>query len=130
MDDIVIYAKPVQEHNEKFEKLLGRLKSAGLILQPDKCRFLCKEIRYLGHIISEDGVNPDPKTSLGHPYFFLPAERPGRVNANADGILRNPVHFNEKNSKEYIGGADVHDDAAKGCRWNISYFSGSNVLYH
>ena len=60
MDDIVIYAKSIQEHNEKLGKLLGRLKTARLVLQPDKCRFLCKEIGYLGHIISKDGVKPDP----------------------------------------------------------------------
>ena len=61
MDDIVIYAKSLKEHNEKLENLLGRLKTAGLVLQPDKCRFLCKEIGYLGHVISEVGVKPDPK---------------------------------------------------------------------
>ena len=43
MDDIVIYAKSIQEHNEKLEKLLGRLKTAGLVLQPDKCHFCEKK---------------------------------------------------------------------------------------
>ena len=61
MDDIVIYAKSIQEHDEKLEKLLGRLKTAGLVMQPDKCRFLCKEIGSLGHITFEKGVKPDPK---------------------------------------------------------------------
>lgn len=61
MDDIVVYAKTIEEHNQKLTKLLGRLKTAGLVLQPDKCRFLCKEIGYLGHVISKEGVKPDPK---------------------------------------------------------------------
>ena len=59
MDDIVIYAKSLREHNEKLENLLGRLKTAVLVLQPDKCRFLCKEIGCLGHVNSEEGVKPD-----------------------------------------------------------------------
>ena len=53
MDDIVIYAKSLKEHNQKLEKLVGRLKTAGLVLQPEKCHFLRKEIGYLGHTISE-----------------------------------------------------------------------------
>ena len=61
MDDIVIYANSLKEYNEKLENLLGGLKTAGLVLQPDKCRFFCKEIGYLGHEISEEVVKPDPK---------------------------------------------------------------------
>lgn len=60
MDDIVVYAKSLKEHSEKSEKLLGRLKTAGLTLQPDQCKFLQKEPIYLGHIISKKGVKPDP----------------------------------------------------------------------
>ena len=60
MDDIVIYARSLKEHREKLEKLLGRLKTAGLVLQPEKCHFLKKEIGYLGHVISENGLKPDP----------------------------------------------------------------------
>lgn len=29
-------------------------------LQPDKCEFLRKEVVYLGHVITEDGIRPDP----------------------------------------------------------------------
>ena len=52
IDDIVIYAKSLKEHNTKLEKLLGRLKSANLVLQLEKFAFLRKEIRYLEHILS------------------------------------------------------------------------------
>lgn len=60
LDDIVLYASSLREHEIKFKKLAERLKSANLKLQPDKCEFLRKEVTYLGHIISEDGVKPDP----------------------------------------------------------------------
>ena len=52
MDDIVVYAESLEEHTQKLRKLLGRLKTAGLTLQPDKCLFLKKEVTYLGYIIS------------------------------------------------------------------------------
>lgn len=60
LDDIVIYASSLIDHNAKFNKLAERLRKANLRLQPDKCEFLRKEVTYLGHIIGEDGVRPDP----------------------------------------------------------------------
>jgi len=61
LDDIIIYARSLREHEIKYQKLITRLRAANLKLQPDKCEFLRKEITYLGHIIGEDGVKPDPK---------------------------------------------------------------------
>ncbi|XP_051156206.1 uncharacterized protein LOC127278513 [Leptopilina boulardi] len=83
MDDIVIYAKSLKEHKEKLEKLLRRLKNAGLVLQPDKCNFLRKEIGYLGHIISENGVKPDPK--------------------KVDAVQNFPRPKTQKNIKQFLG---------------------------
>jgi transposase InsO family protein len=61
MDDIVIYASSLREHDIKMEKLMQRLRSANLTLQPDKCEFLRHEVAYLGHVLTEDGVRPDPQ---------------------------------------------------------------------
>ena len=61
MDDIVVYSSSLEEHSQKLKKLLGRLKTAGLTLQPEKCHFLRREITYLGHVITENGVKPDPR---------------------------------------------------------------------
>jgi len=60
MDNIVIYARSLKEHEIKFERLMQRLRAANLKLQPDKCEFLRREVMYLGHIIGSDGVKPDP----------------------------------------------------------------------
>jgi len=40
---------------------MKRLSEANLFLQPDKCEFLKREVIYLGHIITENGVRPDPR---------------------------------------------------------------------
>ena len=53
MDDIVIYASSLVDHAQKLKALLGRLKTAGLSLQPEKCYFLQIEIAYLGHVITQ-----------------------------------------------------------------------------
>jgi len=59
LDDIVIYGSSLQEHNKRLTEILQRLHEH-LKLQVEKCEFLCKEVTYLGHIISKDGISPDP----------------------------------------------------------------------
>jgi hypothetical protein len=56
----VIYAKSLSEHDVKLREVFGRIRKFNLKLQPDKCEFLRKEVNYLGHVITEDGVRPDP----------------------------------------------------------------------
>ncbi|KMQ83357.1 enzymatic polyprotein endonuclease reverse [Lasius niger] len=60
LDDIVIYGSSLEDHNKRLTEVLRRLRENNLKLQPDKCEFLRKEVIYLGHIISENGIMPDP----------------------------------------------------------------------
>ncbi|KAL6427160.1 hypothetical protein ACFW04_008661 [Cataglyphis niger] len=60
LDDIVIYGSSLEEHNKRLKKVLQKLRENNLKLQQDKCEFLRKEVIYLGHIISENGISPDP----------------------------------------------------------------------
>ena len=65
LDDIVLYARSLWEHNVKLREVLDRLRTYKLKLQPEKCQFLQKEVNYLGHVITDEGVGPDPdKVSL------------------------------------------------------------------
>lgn len=61
LDDIVVYGQNLEEHNNKLIEVLEQLRKANLKLQPDKCEFLRKEVNYLGHVITDKGVKPDPK---------------------------------------------------------------------
>lgn len=83
LDDIVIYAVSLKDHERKLMKLLGRLQTARLLLQPDKCRFLQTSVNYLGHVISQDGLCPDP----------------GKINA----VKNFPVPTNARKIKEFLG---------------------------
>lgn len=60
LDDIVIFASSLQEHEQKLTEVFNRLRKNGLKVQPDKCEFMRKEVAYLGHIISSEGVKPNP----------------------------------------------------------------------
>ena len=48
------------EHLQNLECVLDRLREAGLRVKPSKCRFLQKEVKFLGHIVSEKGISTDP----------------------------------------------------------------------
>ncbi|XP_020294887.1 uncharacterized protein LOC109860298 [Pseudomyrmex gracilis] len=61
IDDIIVYEKTIEEHNKNLRVLFERLRQVGLKLQPDKCEYLRPELEYLGHLISERGVQPNPK---------------------------------------------------------------------
>jgi hypothetical protein len=60
MDDLIVFGSTLEQHNKRLMEVLERLKENGLKVQLDKCEFLRKEINYLGHVISENGVAPDP----------------------------------------------------------------------
>lgn len=60
LDDIIVYGATVEEHFENLEKVLKRLASVGLKIKTKKCQFFKKSVEYLGHIISGDGIRPDP----------------------------------------------------------------------
>jgi transposase InsO family protein len=62
MDDIVVYSADLAEHIARLTTVFDRLRSANLKLQIDKCEFFRKEVCYLGHVISDKGVSPNPET--------------------------------------------------------------------
>ena len=61
LDDIVVYANSLVDHDRKLRDVFGRLRKHNLKLQPNKCVFLRKEVVFLGHKISEHGVEPDAR---------------------------------------------------------------------
>ena len=57
LDDIIVFGRTIQEHNQNLDKVLERVKSANLKLKPSKCRF--EETIYLGHRINKNGIGTD-----------------------------------------------------------------------
>lgn len=60
LDDIVIFSSTVSQHLERLELVLSRLQGQGLKAKLSKCTFFQREVRHLGHIISDQGVGTDP----------------------------------------------------------------------
>lgn len=61
LDDIIIYSETLEQHLIDVETVLVRFRSAGLKIKPSKCQFLKDQVKYLGHILSREGVRPDPE---------------------------------------------------------------------
>lgn len=60
LDDIIILGTSLQEHIENIQKIFQVLRQHNLKIQLDKSEFLRKEVAYLGHIVSQEGVKPNP----------------------------------------------------------------------
>ena len=67
LDDIIIYSRSIAEHLYRLRLVLQRLRHDGLKIKPSKCHFLNKNVKYLGHTISAEGIRTDPdKTAVIH----------------------------------------------------------------
>ena len=60
LDDILIYSTSLEEHFDRLRKVFQRLRTSNLKVQLDKTEFLRKEISFLGHIVTPEGVKPNP----------------------------------------------------------------------
>ena len=60
LDDVITFGKNFGEHLERIKEVLTCISMAGLKLKPSKCHFFQERIILLGHVISKDGVLPDP----------------------------------------------------------------------
>lgn len=60
IDDLIVFAPTLEEHEERLMKVLQRLKEFGLKLSVEKCVFFQPSVRYLGHVVSRNGVETDP----------------------------------------------------------------------
>ena len=57
IDDILVTGSSEEEHLKNLEKVLIRLSKAGVRLKKEKCKFLCPQVDYLGHLIDEFGLD-------------------------------------------------------------------------
>ena len=60
IDDILIYSKSIEEHEKHLRMVLNILKEKQLYAKLSKCKFWLTEVKFLGHVISRDGVAVDP----------------------------------------------------------------------
>ena len=60
LDDIVVFSSTFEEHIERLEAVFRRLQTNNLKLKASKCEFFKREVTYLGHVVSKEGISTDP----------------------------------------------------------------------
>lgn len=59
LDDIIVFSKDFDSHCERLEIVFNRLRQHGLKLKPSKCFLFKPEVKFLGHLISSEGIQVD-----------------------------------------------------------------------
>lgn len=75
LDDVVVFAPNFDEHLRRLEAVFMAIKSSGLTLKAEKCRFAYEELKFLGHVISSEGVRPDPQKTAAVANFPQPRDK-------------------------------------------------------
>ncbi|XP_076048730.1 uncharacterized protein LOC143029735 [Oratosquilla oratoria] len=75
MDDIIVLGTSWDDHLKNLEDVLQRLQEASLSLRLEKCHFFQKEVAYLGHVISQEGIKPQPEKVRAIKTFPQPARQ-------------------------------------------------------
>jgi hypothetical protein len=89
IDDIIVFeGQTFDEHLKAIEEVFKRLQKANLKLRTDKCQFAKQKIKFLGHIISADGIQTDP--------------------SKIEAVKTYPVPRNSKELKAFIGLANYY----------------------
>ena len=73
LDDILIYSDTFPNHLRDLKEVLQRFRDHGLKVKIKKCHFPKKEVQYLGHLISSEGVKPDPNNTAKVRDFPVPS---------------------------------------------------------
>ena len=60
LDDFAILSDEFEQHLSDLRALLTKMREFGLRVNRDKCSFVCPSLKYLGHVISANGIEPDP----------------------------------------------------------------------
>ena len=61
LDDVIIFGKDLNEHNQNLVNVFNRIQNANLTIKPSKCAFAVQELRFLGHVVSGQGIRMDPQ---------------------------------------------------------------------
>ena len=70
LDDIIIYSDTWEEHHQILEEVLRRIRGAGLKI---KCQFGRESVKFLGHVVSARGTDPDPEKVRAVRDFLTPS---------------------------------------------------------
>lgn len=83
MDDVIVFSTSLTEHINNLKQVFQTLRTANLKVQLDKSEFLRKEVEFLGHIVTPEGIRPNSK--------------------KIDAIRRFPIPKTQREIKSFLG---------------------------
>ncbi|GFV89409.1 retrovirus-related Pol polyprotein from transposon 412 [Trichonephila clavipes] len=92
-----------EEHLQNIRKVLSKLSDANLKLNPSKCKFFQKEVNYLGHIISAEGVRTDPEK--------VSAVKNWKRPENLQALTSSPILIYPQPDKPFILDTDASNES-------------------
>ena len=100
MDDVLIFGCTKEQHDSRLESALKCIEAAGVTLNRTKCQFGKSEIKFLGHLISENGIQQDPnKTAaiakIPHPTCVQELKRFMGMICHLDKFSRNLAELSQ-----------------------------------
>ena len=60
VDDLLIQGKDDEEHDTRLKQVFTRTREVNLKFNAKKCKIKQEEVPYVGHVLSKDGLKPDP----------------------------------------------------------------------
>ena len=75
LDDIIVSADTVEALIKNLDAVLGQFQKIGLKFGPNKCQFFQKEVTFLGHRVSAEGIRMEPEKLIGISKFKIPENR-------------------------------------------------------
>jgi transposase InsO family protein len=73
IDDLLVVSSSFEEHLDHLEQVFTRLSAAGFTLRAEKCTFLQKSASFLGFVLDQEGIRPDPERVQGLIDFPTPS---------------------------------------------------------
>ena len=61
LDDVLIHSSTIDEHRKHLKLVFDRIDTTGLTLHGSKSNIGMFQVKYLGHVFSSDGMEPDPR---------------------------------------------------------------------
>lgn len=94
LDDIIVFGRTFHEHLTRLDGVLEKLRQANLKVKPSKCNLFSTQVHYLGHVISSEGVMPDP--------------------AKVEAVREWPIPANQTEVQSFIGLASYYRRFVRG----------------
>ena len=77
IDDLIIFSRTFDDHLLHLERVFKRLRDANVRLKPSKCYFVQQKVDYLGHVVSAEGLSPNPNKIQAVQDFPIPQNTTG-----------------------------------------------------